>query len=142
MIGAAPYASRTAQGTGAASNWALVLSIASAVMSVVGMFIWFAIVGQLALDKTGPTPTEAQMQQALQEIILQRRVPVSPAATTAMLVGCFCGIAALVLGIRSLVRGEGRNGRAIAACLIAAVFVFCQVIVMAAMFVHPPGLQP
>jgi hypothetical protein len=126
------YAPRAPQTSGNLGTWALLLAIASALLSIIGVFIWFAVVGQLALDRVGPNATEQQLQQALQEIMIRRGAPANPAAATVLLVGTFCGIVALVLGIRSLIGREGRTGRAIAACVIAAVFVFCQIMLMLA----------
>jgi hypothetical protein len=58
--------------------------------------------------------------------MFNREAPVSPGAVTALAVGIFCGIAGLALAIRSLIKREDHQVKAITACLIAALFIACQ----------------
>jgi hypothetical protein len=56
-----------------------------------------------------------------------------PATTLVIiLVGVICSISGLVLAIRSLLRLQERRGMAIAACIISACFLVCQILPMLA----------
>jgi hypothetical protein len=124
-------------GAGACANssatWALTLAIASAVLCTIGAFVWVAVLGNIVLQKTGANATQAQQAQALQEILASGSAPIHPFSVIAVLSGTFCGIAALILAVRSLVRRENRQVMAIAACIISACFVGCQIMLMLAM---------
>ncbi|MBI4578167.1 MAG: hypothetical protein HY718_00600 [Planctomycetes bacterium] len=131
-----PLPGRTGWNSG---GWALGLAIASAVLCVAGMFIWAVAVGQVIIQTVGPNPTQQQVQQELQRLQMTRGIPATPAVTKCLFVGTACGIAALVMAIRSLVRGERRPAKPIAACLIAALFVFCQIMAMLSLLHYQSG---
>ncbi len=113
------------------ANWALLLAAAGAILAGVGLLIWLSTIASLVIKKTGPNPSEDQLRKALIEVMPS--APTNPAATTVLFVGAFCGISGLALAIRSLVRSEGDTIKAIVACLLAGISVFCQVVMMLAM---------
>jgi hypothetical protein len=117
-------------GTNSATS-GLLLAVASALLWGVGFLIWMSTILAIVVTKTGPNPTQDELRKALPDVLAS--APPSPAAATVLLVGTFCGIAGLVLGIRSLVRGEQHTGKAIATCVLGSLAVFCNVIIMVAM---------
>ncbi len=102
------------------------LAIAAAILSIAGILIWSVPVVEEAARKVGRGATQEQVQREAQQILLSGAAPDSPGAVAALAVGIFCGIAAIALGVRSLVKREDQLVKAIAACLIAALFVACQ----------------
>jgi hypothetical protein len=123
----------TGQVRPSSANWALLLAVAGAILASVAMLIWMSAILGMAMQKTGAAPTQEQLSQAVNEIIITRSTPASPTAATMLFVGAFCGISGLALAIRSLVRNEGNTIKAITACLLGGISVFCQVVLMLAM---------
>lgn len=114
--------------------WALMLSLFTAAVSVVGAMIWSFGLFAMATKEVGKDATQEQLQKVAQEIMLKGAAPVSPGAVTALTVGIFCGIAALSLAVRSLVGNERQHVKAVAAFLIAAMFVVCQALLVLVIF--------
>lgn len=124
----------------ASANWALLLAVGCAVLSIIGVMIWVGTIGEVVFEEVGENATQQELQQALQKLIASNALPGDPAATAVLFVGVCAGIVALVLGIRSIIRQEGHTGRAIAASLISAVFVCCQCVMMLVIMQHQaPG---
>jgi hypothetical protein len=121
-------------GKAGTATWALVLAISSGVLSFIGTMIWTVGLYELAMRQVGEDASSEQVQRAAQEIMLSGQAPISPGAVAALLVGIFCGVAALVLAIRSLVRNENQYVKAGTACLLAALFIVCQGMLMLALF--------
>lgn len=120
------------------ASWALLLALAAAVLCVVGLTIWSVPPYERAMREAGEGASPEQVQRAFQQIIVKGEAPASPAAVTTLLVGVICGIAALALALKSLATRENHSVKAVAACLIAALFVVCQGIFMLAIF-HQGG---
>jgi drug/metabolite transporter (DMT)-like permease len=113
------------------AGWALLLAIASAVLLGLGTLIYSLHLSVLVLQKVGEKASLEQQQKAMIEVM--PTVPITPATATCLFVGAFCGIAGLALGARSLVRAEGHTGKAIAACVLAGISVFCQILLTIAL---------
>ena len=115
---------------GNSAAWALMLAVMCAVLSVLAYMVWFGQVAQLAAAKTGPDPSDAEVREALTEVLREAtasgRFPTNRFSTSAAIVGTLCGLGGLLLGIRSAVRREERRGMAIAACIVGACFLPCQ----------------
>ena len=139
----APVAPATAASPYAA--WGLTLSLTCAVLCTLGMVVWFGQFGLLAVEKLGDNPhptreeTQKAQQEIMEEIIAEGRYPTNTFSTAAALIGALCGLGGLVLAVRSLLRQERRRGMAIAACLIGACFVVCQLPLLAVSCVKPPS---
>lgn len=132
-----PHAASASSGI---ATWALVLAVVSGILSLVGFMIWMFTLVNLAVGQVGEQAAPEQIQQTVQEIMVSGQAPISPAAVTALLVGVFCGIAGLVLALRSLVRNENQYIRAGAACLLSALFIVCQGMLILALFAsRAPG---
>ena len=109
---------------------ALILAVTCAVLSLLGYLGWFGQLASLALEKVGPNATQEEASRAWQEVadeIMDRGlVPTNRFSTATAIVGTLCGIGGLVFGSRSLMRQERRRAMAIAACIISACFLMCQ----------------
>lgn len=138
--GADPSFPGAASARSSTATWALVLAVVSGVLSFVGLMIWGVTLVDLAVRRVGEQAPPEKIQQAAQEIMISGQAPISSGAVAALLVGIFCGIAGLVLGIRSLLRNENQYIRAGAACLFSALFIVCQGMLMLALFApRAPG---
>lgn len=115
------------QGAGLSSaGWALLLALFCGALSIFGWMIWFSPVMNATIEKAGTKATPDELSRTMQEIIMSRKVPVSRGAGWMAGTGLLCGIAALALAARSMIRQEGKPIMAIAACLLAALFVVCE----------------
>lgn len=117
---------RPAPGGVSSAGWALTLAIAAAILAIVGSLIWSVALVEMAARKVGHNAPQEQIQREAQQILLSGNAPQSPGAVTALALGILCGILAIALAVRSLVKHEDQFVKSIAACLIAALFVACQ----------------
>jgi hypothetical protein len=84
-------------------------------------------------EKVGPNASQEQIDQAARDLLVSGQAQPIPATTLMiLLVGVICSISGLVLAIRSLLRLQERRGMAIAACIISACFLVCQILPMLA----------
>ncbi|HOW72453.1 MAG TPA: hypothetical protein PKY77_17785 [Phycisphaerae bacterium] len=113
--------------------WSLGLAVCGAGLSILGWIICFGQIASQVMAKLGPNATQQQFQQAYMDMLASGKLSlVSPAGTVIFLAGTVCGICAIWLAIRALLRQERGRGMAIASCVIAACFTFCQVMSMLA----------
>ncbi len=121
------------------AGWALTLALAGAAVAIGVGLVWFVMLLGLAMDHAGPNATQAELERAWQEIVAKGQAPRSPGLAGAAVAAVLASAAGLVLGVRSLVRQEPGRGLAIAACVVGALFVFCQLLLMLALVAPRPG---
>jgi len=112
---------------------ALALSIASAVLSIIGCVIWYIMIIQMVIGRIGSDASEDQFFEEYMKILSSKTAPIHPVPVALLVVGTLCGMAGLVLAVRSLLRRERRQVMALVACIIATCFVLCQILMMMAM---------
>jgi len=112
--------------TSNAAVWALILAITSAVLSILGWFIWWIMITNKAIEKVGMDASQEELSRAVQEILLSGSVPISPFASAAAILGALCGITGIILAVRSLLQQQARKGMAITACILGVLFTCCQ----------------
>lgn len=111
-------------GVGGAS-WALILSVTSALLCIIGTMAFSYQMQSIVEQKVGRTPSFVEAQRALQEALASGQVPRSPVTMACAIVGGLCGIGGLALAIRTLLWQLPRRGMAIAACIISVAFSCC-----------------
>ncbi len=124
------YAAPPPAAGGNLAVWALILAIASAVLCTTGGLTWFEALFAAAVEKAGPSPTQKELEQVLQDMVARRELPRSPLAMMAVGAGTILSIAGLFLAIRALMRGDPRRVTAVAACVISISFLVCQMLLM------------
>lgn len=130
------------QGAGLSSaGWALLLALFCGALSLCGWVLWMGPLVKAVTDKTGPTATPEEVTKVLQEMLINQQVPSNPSAGWAAGLGIVCGLAALALAARSMIRQEGRTVMAIAACLLAALFVVCEALLAVTMLGQHAGVS-
>jgi hypothetical protein len=118
---------------GSHAGWSLVLALCGAALSVLGWMICFGAIVSQVMAKLGPNATQQEIQQTYMDMLTTGKLSlVSPAGTVIFLAGTVCGICAIWLAVRALLRQERGRGLAIASCVIGACFTFCQVMSMLA----------
>ena len=109
---------------------ALVLAIICAGLCLVGWLILMGTLASLAMEKAGKDATPEQINHAIMNILTSGQAPTNPLVTAAAFIGVICGLAGLLLAVRSLLSQEARKGMAVAACIISACFICCQFIII------------
>jgi len=113
--------------------WALTLALGGAVLSIVGCLAWLGAQLTLVQEKAGSNANPEQIREAYHDLLVSGQAQVMSATTLVIfLVGAICSISGLVLAVRSLLRLQERRGMAIAACIISACFLVCQILPMLA----------
>ncbi|UCD29497.1 MAG: hypothetical protein JSV03_03175 [Planctomycetota bacterium] len=120
------YPPQTAVHASKSAIMALVLAIICTVLCFLGWIETTIILSNLVYEKVGLNASDEQMRQAIQEIVAGGNIPTSPLAASASIIGAICGLGGLILAIKSLLQQETRKGIAIAACIISACFMCCQ----------------
>lgn len=115
------------------AGWALALSIGGALALFVLLMVWTGVLVGAAQQKLGPNATQIQLQEEITKQYASRG-DAKHARTLAMLgvMAMLANVGGLILAVRSMVRHERGRGMAIAACIIGGLFLFCQVMVVAA----------
>ena len=97
-----------------------------------GWFAWAGAQVTLAQEKAGFTDPE-QIREAYLDLVSSGQAQAMSAPTLLiLLVGVICSTIGLVLAVRSLLRLHEHRGMAIAACIISACFLVCQILPMLA----------
>ena len=114
---------------GASAIWAFLISLVSAALCVLG-FAFYMIRAMEALvasgfDLSNPN-SEQQARETFRKMAEAGQLPASPEATITLLVGIVLAIIALIMAIRSMVRGEGYRTLAVFSVLISLAFLSCQ----------------
>lgn len=117
---------RSTGGGVSSAGWALMLAIFAAVLAFAGTMLWWVGLYEAAIRQVGENAAPEQLRRAAQQIMMGGKAPVSPAAVTTLAVGILCGIAALALALRSFIADERHYVKAGAACLIGALIVVWQ----------------
>lgn len=125
-----PVASAPVRHRGQSAAWALMLAVASAVLSIIAFIIWSAMAYERAVQRVGTGASNAQIQEAFNQLVLEHGLPIHPAAAVSMFVGAFCAVCGLVLAIRSFARRERRPVLAGIACALSVLFLACQGLLM------------
>lgn len=136
---APPY--RPSERVGSA-GWALTLSVLGALVAVGVSLVWLGMFGGKVMQRTGPEATQEEVNRIVQELVAKGETPRHPALAGAATAAALASIAGLVLGVRSLVRQEPRRGLAIAACILGAMFLICQMMLMLMIVGAPAQAQP
>ena len=126
------------------AGWSLALALCGAGLAILGWIVCYAGMISQILTKLGPNATQQQIQQATMDMMTSGKLSiVSPAGTVIFLAGAVCGVCAIWLAVRALVRHERGRGMAIASCVIGACFTFCQVmsILIGSAASHAGGLR-
>ncbi|HXK86226.1 MAG: hypothetical protein GXW89_08135 [Phycisphaerae bacterium] len=122
------------------AGWALTLAIAGALLSGLATLLWLGMAGNLVMQKAGPNPTQEETSRIMREMLEQGQAPRHPVLSGAVLIATLSSLAGLILGIRSLARQEPGRGLAITACVLGAMFLVCQTMLMLLVLAaHGPG---
>lgn len=139
-----PAAMPPSPASGSNAGWSLALALAGAGLSVLGWIVCYAGMVSQIITKLGTNATQQQIQQATMDMMTSGKlIVVSPAGTMIFLAGAVCGVCAIWLAVRALLRQERGRGMAIASCVIGACFTFCQVlsILIGSAASHAGGLR-
>jgi hypothetical protein len=123
------YASQPPVRTSSA-GWALTLTLCGAVVLIVLSLAWLAAISRQVMETTGPNAAQKDVERAFTELYTKGHPPRFPGLATAALGAMLASIAGVVLAIRSLARQEPGRGMAIAACVVGALFLLCQFMLM------------
>ena len=119
--------------------WAFTLACTAAVLCIMAYVAFFMNITTAAMEAVDSNANPQEQQEAMIKIMTEGKVPRSPMASAASLLGTACGIGSLALALLTLVRKENGRGLAIAALIISPLFLFCQIGIVMMMSMHVRG---
>lgn len=112
------------------AGWALGLVILGAILAMAAGFVWSLMISHHAYNELGAGASQQELQQFIEKQMMAGKLPTHPLSAGLAVISTLLGLAGLVLAVRSLVRQEPGRGLAITACIIGALFLFCQIMLM------------
>lgn len=111
--------------------WAFLWAISSGLVGLAGLFTWMNQVLIMVQAEVGPNPDQQELQEGLKTLMARGDAYAFSTTTVYLfLAGIVCGIVALTIGTRTILRPQRHRGLAIAACVIGMCCAFCQAILL------------